>query len=445
MRKAIVILMMSLLMFSLFACGNAGSEQASDTGTDTVKVETGNLMDASWVKTASEDEIDSYFEALYKENGIDESIRANALELFKALALKDIKEGKNTMISPLSFMTAMGLLENGAKGDSLKEIENAFGYSIEEFNEWYDAWSKLMMLQGGDTLKIANSVWYKSDPLLKVYSDYLEKAALIYDAQAYKEPFDEGTLDKINEWVKANTNEMIPQILDRISSESVMYLINATCFEGAWYKDYEEDQIKEDEIFTKEDGTEETAVMLYSREERGMFFENDFLTGTSKEYRNGFRISFLLPKEGVTLEDALTKLQGDELSRLTMEGITADVDLVIPEFSFDYTAPDCVTALKEMGIKTVFDEENADLSNMAVSEDMYNLYVDTIIHKTRIELDREGTKAAAATAIGIEKATGFIMDVPVKEVRLDRPFIFIISDINTSTPIFMGTVGSISG
>ena len=349
------------------------------------------------------------------------------------------------MISPLSFMTAMGLLENGAKGDSLKEIENAFGYSIEEFNEWYDAWSKLMMLQSGDTLKIANSVWYKNDPLLKVYSDYLEKAALIYDAQAYKEPFDEGTLDKINEWVKANTNEMIPQILDRISSESVMYLINATCFEGAWYKDYEEDQIKEDEIFTKEDGTEEKAVMLYSREERGMFFENDFLTGTSKEYRNGFRISFLLPKEGVTLEDALTKLQGDELSRLTMEGITADVDLVIPEFSFDYTAPDCVTALKEMGIKTVFDEENADLSNMAVSEDMYNLYVDTIIHKTRIELDREGTKAAAATAIGIEKATGFIMDVPVKEVRLDRPFILVISDINTSTPIFMGTVGSISG
>ena len=102
------------------------------------------------------------------ENGIDENIRANALELFKALALNDIKEGKNTMISPLSFMTAMGLLENGAKGDSLKEIENAFGYSIEEFNEWYDAWSKLMMLQSGDTLKIANSVWYKNDPLLKV-------------------------------------------------------------------------------------------------------------------------------------------------------------------------------------------------------------------------------------------------------------------------------------
>ena len=128
-----------------------------------------------------------------------------------------------------------------------------------------------------------------------------------------------------------------------------------------------------------------------------------------------------------------------------MEGITADVDLTIPEFSFDYTTPDCKEALKGMGISTVFDEETADLSNMAVSEDIYNLYVDSIIHKTRIELDCEGTKAAAATAIGIEKATGFIMDVPVKEVRLDRPFIFVISDINTSMPIFMGTVGSISG
>ena len=443
MRKAIVILMMSLLMFSLFACGNTESGQVSDTGTDTVKVEAGDLMDPSWVKTASEDEIDKYFEVLYKEDGIDENIRANALELFKALTLNDIKEGRNTMISPLSFMTAMGLLENGAKGDSLKEIENAFGYSIEEFNEWYDAWSKLMMLQSGDTLKIANSVWYKNDPLLKVYSDYLEKAALIYDAQAYKEPFDEETLDKINQWVKTNTNEMIPQILDSISPDSAMYLINATCFEGAWYKEYEEDQIKENEIFTREDGTEESAVMLYSREKGGIFFENDFLTGTSKEYKNGFRISFLLPKEGVTLEDAVTKLQGDELSRLIIEGETTDVDIVIPEFNFDYTAPDCITALKEMGIKTVFDKETADLSNMAVREDKYNLYVDTVIHKTRIELDREGTKAAAATAIGVSE-TAIRIDVPIKEVRLDRPFIFVISDNNTLTPIFIGTVGNLS-
>jgi serpin B len=222
-----------------------------------------------------------------------------------------------------------------------------------------------------------------------------------------------------------------------------MYLINATCFEGAWYKDYEEDQIKEDEIFTREDGTKENAVMLYSREERGTFFENNFLTGTSKEYRNGFRISFLLPKEGVTLEDALTKLQGDELSRLIIEGETADVDIVIPEFSFDYTAPDCITALKEMGIKTVFDKETADLSNMAVREDKYNLYVDSVIHKTRIELDREGTKAAAATAIGIT-GTAIMIDVPIKKVRLDRPFIFVISDNNTLTPIFIGTVGNLS-
>ena len=447
MKKAIVTAIIFLLTFSLFACGNnepLGTESGvGNVQAETVNIETGDLMDPSWVKTASEDEIDKYFEVLYKEDGIDENIRANALELFKALALNDIKEGRNTMISPLSFMTAMGLLENGAAGNSLKEIEDAFGYSIEEFNEWYDSWSKLIMLQGGDTLKVANSIWYKNDPLLKVYSEYLEKAAMIYDAGAYKEPFDDTTLSKINDWVKTNTNEMIPQILDSISPDSAMYLINATCFEGAWYKDYEEDQIKENEIFTREDGTEESAVMLYSREKGGIFFENDFLTGTSKEYKNGFRISLLLPKEGVTLEDAVTKLQGDELSRLIIEGETTDVGIVIPEFSFDYTAPDCITALKEMGIKTVFDKETADLSNMAVREDKYNLYVDTLIHKTRIELDREGTKAAAATAIGVTE-TAIMIDVPIKEVRLDRPFIFVISDNNTLTPIFIGTVGNLS-
>ena len=337
----------------------------------------------------------------------------------------------------------MGLLENGAAGDSLKEIETAFGCDIESFNEWYDAWSKLIMLYGGDALNIANSVWYKADPTLVVSEDYLKKAAEIYDAQAFEAPFDDKTLEDINGWVNDNTKGMIPAILDKISKDAMMFLINATCFEGSWYEDYKDDQIKGNEIFTREDGTEEKATMLYSREMDGRFYENEYLTGTSKYYRDGFQISFFLPKEGVTVEDALAKLNGDEINDLMANGILSDVDLVIPEFAFDYTAPKCNEALKEMGIVSVFDENGADLSPMASTTDGYNLYVNTVIHKTHIELDREGTKAAAATAIGIAKATALMQDVPLNEVRLDRPFIFVISDSQTSTPIFMGTVGSV--
>ncbi len=452
MKKILILILIILLMASLISCGGEqaipdgeqNGPQGENVSQDVVLTETTNLTDDSWKKTASEDELDSYYDVLYSDTDTAQKVRIASLSLFKSLAAKDIAEGKNTMISPLSFLTAMGLLENGAAGDSLKEIETAFGYDIGSFNDWYDAWSKLIMLYGGEALNVANSVWYKADPTLVVSEDYLKKAAEIYDAQAFEAPFDDKTLEDINGWVNDNTKGMIPAILDNISKDAMMFLINATCFEGSWYEDYKDDQIKENEIFTREDGTEEKATLLYSHEMDSRFYENEFLTGASRAYRNGFRISFFLPKEGVTVGEALTKLDGDMINDLMTNGILADVDLMIPEFGFDYSVPGCADALKSMGIVSVFDEDDADLSPMAVTTDKYNLYVDQVIHKTHIELDREGTKAAAATAIGIAKATAIMEEEPVKkEVRLDRPFIFVISDSQTSTPIFMGTVGSV--
>ena len=234
------------------------------------------------------------------------------------------------------------------------------------------------------------------------------------------------------------------EFLGLIKKDAEMFLINATCFEGAWMEPYEDDQVKKDEVFTREDGTEEKATMLYSHTGSGAFYENEYLTGTSKAYRNGFQISFLLPREGVTVAEALDSLSGDDIYKLMTESNMAEVDLVIPEFGFDYNVPGCIDSLKDMGIRTVFDEDMADLSPMAVMNNGYNLYVDTVIHKTHIELDREGTKAAASTAIGIAKATGIMEDLPLREVRLDRPFIFVISDFQTMTPVFIGTVGSVA-
>ena len=147
----------------------------------------------------------------------------------------------------------------------------------------------------------------------------------------------------------------------------------------------------------------------------------------------------------MTVKDALSRLEGDSIAELINDGSLSDVDLYIPEFSFDYTAPDCVNTLKDMGITTVFDPEMADLSPMAETADGTNLSVDTVIHKTHIELDREGTRAAASTVIGIVKNTALQEKLPLREVRLDRPFIFVISDFQTETPIFMGTVASIEG
>ena len=438
------------MTLSFAGCGGQQEEsgQVPDTGGDMVTVSsegTQDLMDASWKKTADENEIDRYYDVLYGDENPGKAIRSAALKLYKAMAEEEVKKGENTMVSPLSFLSALGLLENGTQGQTLTEIEEAFGINTESFNSWYDAWTKLLILGGNESLKTANSVWFKTDPHLRVSEEYLKKVKEIFDAQAYAADFDTDTLEDINSWVSDNTNGMIPSILEDIPKGAVMYLINATCFEGAWLREYEDDQIKEGETFTKEDGSEEDATLLYSFEKGGYFFENDSLTGTSKEYANGFQITFFLPKEGKKVADVLESLQNDDISEIMADGQSADVHLYIPEFSFDYTAPDCIGALRSMGIETVFDEDLADLSPMATMDNGYNLSVNQVIHKTRIELDREGTRAAASTAIGIVKNTGIMPDVPEKEIRLDRPFMFVISDTQAFTPVFMGTVFSVNG
>ena len=335
----------------------------------------------------------------------------------------------------------MALLENGAKGNSLGEIEKAFGMKVDDFNTWYENWSNYARINGGEALKLANSVWYRNnDEHLFETPGYRERVRDLYDSDFYYEPFNESTVKKVNNWAKDKTDGMIPAIIDRLTEDDMMILMNATCFNGAWAQEYKDDQVRTGEKFYREDGTEETATMLYSTDDEGRFFENDYLTGSFRSYKDGYKIMFLLPKDGYTVSDVMDKLEGDEIHKLGQNAGRAEVDLVIPEFSFDYTAPDAIKSLENMGIYSVFDGDLADLSGMATRDDGYNLAVGSIVHKTHIQLDREGTKAAAVTEIGIVKANSTMDPLPKKELRLDRPFIFIISDTMTDTPIFMGTV-----
>ena len=388
---------------------------------------------------------DAYYDYLTgegKETG--DSVREASLKLYKELAKEDIDSGKNNMVSPLSFLVAMGLLQNGSKGDTLAEIEKTFGYDTGKFNDWYQAWYGMVKSRGGEELKLANSVWFRNnDEALKVNQDYLNMMKEIYDGDIFDKPFDQQTVKEVNKWASDKTDGMVPEIIDQLTEDDMMILMNATCFEGAWDSEYKDDQIKENETFTTEDGKDQKATMLYSGDSEGRYFENEYLTGTFKYYRNGYKIMFMLPKEGKTVSEVIDKLKGDDIHELMSNAGRYDVDLVIPEFKYDYETPNAIESLKKMGIETVFDNVLADLTPMAYRTDGYNLKVGSIVHKTHIELDREGTKAAAVTEISIVKATAVLHEPEKREVRLDRPFIYVISDTLTDTPIFMGTVMNI--
>lgn len=373
--------------------------------------------------------------------GTTKKVRNASVELYKELAKKDINKGKNTLIGPVSFLTAMGMLENGAKGDTLEEIETAFGCDVGDFNKWFTTWNELAGLRG-KTLRLANSVWCKDSENLTVNEKFKTKIKSKYKAQFYKVPFDSQTVKDVNNWVSHKTNEMIPKIVDSFSSDTVMALINATCFKGKWFEPFKEDLIKK-ETFTKEDGTKEKVDMMRSSEDT--YLENDYVTGTIKYYQNGYNIMFLLPKKGTTVKAALNKLTGDDLNKLRLNSKERTVEFKVPKFEFDYTAPNSIKSLQDLGINKVFNPQLADLTGIATYTEngmTQNIFVSRIVHKTHIDLNEKGTDAAAATAIILEKASAY-PGQEIKKVYLNRPFIFVIMDDATSTPVFMGTVQDI--
>ena len=162
-------------------------------------------------------------------------------------------------------------------------------------------------------LNLADSIWLKNDDL-SVQEDYLETCANTLDAQAFEAPFDNTTLQDINAWVDENTHGMIPQIIDDISPDSRLFLISALAFEGAWDDPYEDESVL-DWTFTAQDGSQTDCRMMRSREDS--YLENDSFTGFIKPYRDyNFGFAGLLPKEGLTLDQALDSLDGAALANL---------------------------------------------------------------------------------------------------------------------------------
>ena len=243
---------------------------------------------------------------------------------------------------------------------------------------------------------------------------------------------------------------MIKKIIQEISPEDMAIIINATAFEGAWLVPYEEYQIEESESFYTEDGSEEKADMLYSEE--GFYIEGKIgenkVTGVKKSYEDGYSFVALLPEEGTAVADCVKDLDGSTFRGLIENGRYEKVKTALPEFTSEYTVDNLINTFEKMGIKDIFSPDMADLSDMATAgapggDAAYNLYISKILHKTFIEVNRKGTRAAAVTEM-VAGCTSMPRPEEMHTVRLDRPFIYAIIDDMTATPIFIGTVMSVA-
>ena len=354
-----------------------------------------------------------------------------AVRLFRATS----EDGKNTLISPLSVMCALAMAANGAEGRTLEQMEAVLGMSKADLNLYL--YTYVNSLPQGDKYKlsIANSVWFTDDTRFTVNRDFLQTNADYYGADIYKTPFNMQALWDINNWVKDKTDGMIPKIIDKIPEEAIMYLINALAFEAEWPSPYERNEVR-DGKFTKEDGAKQDAELMYDTV--GTYLEDELATGFIKPYKGGkYAFAALLPKEGVSVSEYVSSLDGEHLNELLTEAEYRTVKTAIPKFENEYDV-EMSNVLKSLGMTDAFEIESADFDGMGTWSDG-SIYIGKIIHKTYIQVGERGTKAGAVTAIEVDGAMS-ADPTEIKQVYLDRPFVYMLIDCENSVPFFIGTV-----
>ena len=419
MKKIIsVLLCITLIALSFSACGGNPLQKPS-------KVKSTNLMNDITPKI------------VHKSNNLSDGNSAYndfAVALFK----ENQVNGDNVLISPLSVLCALSMTANGANNDTLKEMEKVFGLSTSDMNKYL--YSYINGLEQGEkfSLKLANSLWIKNDNNFTVNRDFLQTNANYHDAEIYSVPFDNDTLKDVNTWVKENTYGMIPNIIDKFDDEIIMCLINALAFEAEWAEIYREDQVNKSYFYASNGKTQNVDFMF---NEEYMYLSDKDATGFMKYYADEkYAFVAVLPNENIKLEDYISNLTGEKITRFIDSAENTTVWTRMPKFQYEYSA-DISDILMNMGMPSAFDVDNADFTKMGTYTNK-NIYINKVIHKTYISVAEKGTKAGAATAVMM--ASGSAM-FEVKKVYLDKPFMYMIIDCENNVPFFIGTVTDLEG
>ena len=422
MKKIIsVLLCITLILVSFSACGENPSPTPS-------KANAKNLMsDISPKSVEKTNDLATGNKAFYDFT----------VSLFKENQIN----GDNVLISPLSVLCALSMTANGAENDTLKEMEETFGLSASEMNKYL--YSYISSLEQGEkfSLKLANSLWITNDETFKVNNDFLQINADYHSPQMYSVDFNsEDTVKDMNNWVKKNTDGMIPSIIDEpLPDYTLMCLMNALAFEAEWANVYEEYAVHEDTFYAR-NGESQNVDFMYG-EEYNYLCDSDS-TGFLKYYAGAkYAFAAVLPNENIKLEDYIKNLTGDKIANLLNNVKQERTITSLPKFEYDYSA-DITEMLMNMGIKTAFDSNNAELTGIGTWENG-NLYIGKVLHKTYISVAEKGTRAGAVTAELLCGSTA--MPEKPHEVYLDRPFMYMIIDCENNIPFFIGTVTSVEG
>lgn len=358
-----------------------------------------------------------------------------ALKLFREVNTQDTTGG-NLFISPLSVAMALGMTYNGADGETREAMAQTLeleDMTIPEVNEAYrDLIALLLDLDPRVEFGLANSIWHRSDmsfaqPFLDVNREYFNAEVTGLDFN------DPSAADVINSWVSDATNGKIEEIVVKpINGALVMFLINAIYFKGDWAHQFDKGLTRDAE-FTLPDGTQKQVETMFHKEPAEVrTYSDDLMRVVDLPYGgDAFSATILVPQSGVSTDDVIGALDRSRWE-MVIEGLAESARVVgMPKFRLEYEIL-LNDVLKALGMEVAFTGA-ANFSKIRPEKD---LYISTVKHKTFVDVNEEGTEAAAATSVGF----GLVNVVGPGPFLVDRPFLFVIRERFSGAIIFMGKI-----
>lgn len=448
------LLAFAFAAMSLTACSKNSDPASADTnsragGADTSAVAQANTS-AAEVREA------------YENAKVDRDAAAQAVQRFGTSLFQDLQKNssseQNIALSPWSVESALLMTAAGAKGDTLAQMMNALGFvtfadSPASMQTSFAALNRTLLANAREynedgsrdddlILEAANAIWVAEQLRKDLRPEFQETLRTVHNAEVHDAPFQSNpdrARNTINKWVNDRTDDKIPELLPAgfITPQSSMVLTNAVTFDADWMHSFNE-RLTKPEDFRRLDGSTVSVPMMNQRLESVGHWSGEHFVAVQLPYEGGdYAMNILVPEDGhfAHVRDNLFQQGLDALFPRADKHEIGIVQLALPKFKFRWSG-ELAQSLKALGMEHAFDNR-ADFSGMFTEG---NELISQVIHEVYIDVDEEGTEAAAATAVGMMRTSAPINPPKVTTVRADRPFLFVIQDTETGTPVFMGQV-----
>lgn len=354
------------------------------------------------------------------------------LALFRRLSNAAPQE--NIFISPASIAAALSMTMNGAAGQTLEEMrETLGGQPLAGVNAANKAFLEaLPEMDSSVQAVMANSIWYREG--FAVEDEFINTTEEYYKSEVQALDFsDPAAPARINNWVADKTQGKIEEIIDRIDPMDRMFLINAIYFNGDWQFPFDEDRTAPAPFYLAGNGSVQVDMMRlntlplpYYATSQAHLIDLPYGDGEA------FSMTILLPKEGASVAQLLDSLNDQSWRAWAGKLSARQIDFAMPKFEMRYQTS-LNEPLKEMGMPRAFDPQEADFSNISTAE---QLFISAVRHKAFVNVDEQGTEAAAVTGVGVTTTAA----IEPLRITVDRPFLFVIRERETGRMLFMGKV-----